>query len=129
MNKNTLFIFLNGRRRSFSNAFMGLFYALKTQVNVKIHFCATILVIGCGIYFRISNIEFAIILLCISTVWISEILNTSLEKMVDLCTPNYHPLAKIVKDLAAGAVLISAIFAASIGVILFLPYFLLLIRH
>jgi diacylglycerol kinase len=114
--------YLKGRAYSFKNAFKGLVYALETQKNAQIHFVATIVVMIVGFILKLSTIEFAIILLCIASVWVTEVLNTSIETLVDLCSPNYHHLARISKDLAAAAVLLAALFSVLIGIFVFIPH-------
>lgn len=75
-----------------------------------------------GVLLRLSGAELAILLLLIGLVLISEMLNTALENLVDLCTVEYHPLAKVVKDVAAGAVLLLCIVAVLVGLVLFVPH-------
>ena len=120
MEKN-LIQYLFGRVKSFKNAFQGLVYALRTQKNAQIHLVATVIVLLLGYALKISIIEFMIILLCVSFVWAAELLNTAIESLVDLCSPDYHPFARISKDLAAAAVLISALASAVIGFLIFIP--------
>ena len=114
--------YLIERGYSFLHAFRGLGYIIKTQKNAHIHILATCIVLALGLYFKFSTIEFSIILLCIASVWTAEAVNTSIETLVDLCSPTFHPLAKISKDVSAAAVLISAMAAALIGIIIFLPH-------
>lgn len=121
--------YLNGRVSSFKNAFEGLKYAVKTQKNAQIHLAATILVLIFGGAFKLTRFEWALIVFAITNVWIAEIINTAIEKAVDLCNPHFHPLAKISKDLAAAAVLIAAFGSAIIGILIFLPRIWVLILH
>jgi diacylglycerol kinase len=116
--------YLMGRGKSFKNAYQGLWYVIRTQKNAQIHLLATCIVLLAGFYFKLSIIDNSIILLCIGVVWVTEIINTAIEALVDLCSPNYHPLAKISKDVSAAAVLVSAFTAAIIGIIVFLPHLL-----
>lgn len=109
-------------RESFSYAFSGVLYAFFRERNLKIHLLAAILAIFLGFYFDLSRIEWAILLLTIFLVVIVETINTAIEKTIDLVTKEYHPLAKIAKNVAAGAVLLSAINAIIIGIIIFGPY-------
>lgn len=81
--------------------------------------CAVIL---CGFYFRITKIEWMICLILFALVLSLELVNTAIESVVDLASPDIHPLAKLSKDAAAGAVLISAIISAVIGLMIFIPY-------
>ena len=116
--------YLNGRLRSFGHAFRGLKVLVQTQHNARIHAVATALVVGAGALLRISSVEWALIVLAIVCVWAGEALNTAVEFVVDLASPEQHPLAAKAKDVAAGAVLIAAIGAAIVGVIVFGPYIL-----
>ncbi|GCF07849.1 diacylglycerol kinase family protein [Dictyobacter arantiisoli] len=108
--------------RSFGYAFRGLGYTIRTQRNARVHIAVTSLVIVLGAILHLSAIEFAILLVTISAVFIAEMFNTVIEACVDLITPDYHPLARIAKDVAAGAVLASAIFSILIGLCIFGPH-------
>lgn len=106
----------------FGFAFSGLWHAIRTQVNMKVHISLAILAIVLGIVLHISAVEFAIIFLAIAGVLVAEMFNTVLELCVDLASPDYHPLAKTAKDVAAGAVLLSAIMAIIIALFIFGPH-------
>ena len=106
----------------FRYAFNGLWYALRTQRNVRVHVCIAILAILLGIILHISAIEFAMIFVAITSVFIAEMFNTVFELCIDIAAPDYHPLAKIAKDMAAGAVLLSAMLAVAIGLFVFVPH-------
>lgn len=114
--------------RGFTYAFSGLWYALRTQRNARVHLTIALLAVIAGIFLRISPIEFAIIFVAIAGVFISEMFNTVMELCVDLASPEYHPLAKIAKDVAAGAVLLNAILAVIIGLFIFGPHLWELLR-
>lgn len=111
-------------RESFSYAIQGIFYALLSQRNMKIHSLAAVVVVASGFYFDISRIEWAIIMLTVFMVLAAEVTNTAIEKTVDLFTREYHPLAKLAKNLAAGGVLLTAITAVIVAVLIFGPYLL-----
>lgn len=106
----------------FGYAFSGLWYAFRTQINMKVHISLAVLAIALGIFLRITALEFAIIFLAIAGVLITEMFNTVIERCVDLASPTYHPLAKAAKDMAAGAVLLSAITAIIIALFIFGPH-------
>lgn len=106
---------------SFKYAFIGIITALKKEQNMKIHFIIMTLVIICGFIYQISYIEWLICLLCFALVISFEMVNTAIESTVDLVTKESTPLAKIAKDVAAGAVLVAAIVSAIIGLIIFIP--------
>ena len=107
---------------SFGYAFAGLWYALRTQRNMWVHATIAILAIVLGIVLRISAVEFAMIFVAITGVFIAEMFNTVFELCVDLASPEFNPLAKIAKDVAAGAVLLSAMLAVVIGLFVFGPH-------
>ncbi len=114
------------RANSFRYAFKGLKLFFTTQHNSWIHLFAAFLVIGAGFFFGISKTEWLFVTMAIALVLITEILNTAFEFLVDLVSPEYNELAGKVKDLAAGAVLFTALMAAAIGVLVFGPYLLAL---
>ena len=89
--------------------------------NMRVHSLLAILVILAGLFFSISKIEWLFVLLCIAGMFSLEMLNTAIEKTVDLVTQEYHPLAKVAKDLAAGAVLVYTVYSIIVGMIVFLP--------
>jgi diacylglycerol kinase len=113
----------------FSYAFSGLWYALRTQRNARVHVAAALLVIIVGIILHVSPLEFAMLFVAITGVFIAEMFNTVIEVCVDLVSPNYHPLAKIAKDMAAGAVLLSAMLAIVIALFILGPHIWMLISH
>ncbi len=107
---------------SFSYAWAGLRYCFITQRNFRLHTLVGVLAIGLGFFLRVSNVEVAIISLTIALVLVLELINTALESVVDLTVKQtYHELAKIAKDCAAGAVLISAIASLGVAVLILLP--------
>lgn len=106
----------------FRYAFRGLWYALRTQRNARVHVGIAILAILLGVVLHISAIEFAMIFVAITGVFIAEMFNTVFELCIDLASPDYNPLAKIAKDVAAGAVLLSAMLSVAIGVFIFGPH-------
>jgi len=109
------------RLKSFRYAFAGIKYLLRTQHNAWIQSAMAILVIGMGIIFRISASEWCIILLCIGSVLSMEAVNTAIEKLSDTLHPERHEGIRIVKDVAAGAVLIASCIALIAGLIIFAP--------
>lgn len=109
--------FIRGRRNSFKYAFSGFIYVLKTQKNAWLHLAATVVVVAVSWWLKIERLDWLAILLVIGLVWMAEFMNTALEVIVDLASPEKHPLAKIGKDVGAASVLIAAILAVIIGVI------------
>ena len=113
----------------FGFAFSGLWHAIRTQINMKVHITITIIAIVLGIVLHISAIEFALIFVAIAGVLMAEMFNTVIELCVDLASPSYHPLAKTAKYVAAGAVLLSATMAIIIALFVFGPHLWTLIQH
>jgi undecaprenol kinase len=107
--------------RSFKYAFTGIRLAITEELNFQIHFIVSIAVIIAGFVFSITTTEWLIIIMLIAGMFAMELMNTAVERTVDLVTKEYHPLAGQAKDLAAGAVLCYAAAAVIIGVIIFLP--------
>lgn len=118
----TLLRFLLGRGPAFRHAFDGIKYVLSSQLNARIHLAATILVTLLGFLVKLERADWALVIIAIGLVWISEITNTAIEAFVDLETQQYHPLAKIAKDTAAAAVLVASLIAIILGLIVFFPY-------
>ncbi|MDR6942093.1 diacylglycerol kinase family protein [Mucilaginibacter pocheonensis] len=115
--------------RSFGFAINGLKYATATQLNFRIHLVAGIVVLAMGLAFHISASEWQWILLSITLVLVTELLNTAIETLTDLVSPTYNTKAGHVKDISAGAVVIAAVFALITGLIIFLPKLILLLPH
>jgi diacylglycerol kinase len=106
--------------RSVGFAFEGIFALLKGENNARIHLLATVLVIGAGFLLNISSSDWLWIVLSITLVWLTEAINTAIEALVDLASPELHPLAKKAKDVAAAAVLFTAIFALIVAFMVFI---------
>ncbi|MDH4129227.1 MAG: diacylglycerol kinase family protein [Spirochaetota bacterium] len=109
------------RINSFKAAFVGIREGFFSQWNIKFHLLATLIIIVVAVYFHVSAIEWSILLLCCSLVISFELINTALEKLCDYIEPNKNEKIRIIKDISAAAVLISAIGAAVIGGIIFFP--------
>ncbi len=106
---------------SFRYAFAGIFHTVRTQPNARIHLGVIVLVVALGLWLGLSLVEWAVIVLTSAVVFMAEMFNTAIEATIDLATRDHHPLAKIGKDVAAGAVLVGAILAVLIGVLLLGP--------
>ena len=113
--------FVKSRKNSFLAAFQGLAFVFRTQRNAWIHLAMTIIVVGISIFLPLDIGEWITILLVIGLVWLAEFLNTAFEVLVDLASPEIHPLAKISKDVGAASVLIAAILAVIIGILILGP--------
>ena len=107
--------------RSLGFAFRGLKTLVVSENNARIHFVATLGAVGAGVFFDVSKNDWLWLALAIALVWMTEATNTALEKLVDLVSPDYHPLAGQVKDVAAAAVLVTAFFALAVAGVVFLP--------
>lgn len=114
---------LKKQLRSFGYAWKGIQSCVGKEQNLSFHLIAAMAVIIAGIVLGITRTEWIMVVMCIGTVIAVELFNTAIEKLVDLVSPERHPVAGRVKDIAAGAVLICAVAAAIIGLIIFIPYF------
>lgn len=112
------------RLQSFAFALSGLAAFLRSEPNGRIHLAATIVVIILAVVLHCSQMEWALLLIVMAMVWITELLNTVIEKMMDHLSPDIHPRVKWIKDVAAGSVLIAAIAAAAVGGLIFIPKFM-----
>ncbi len=114
-------IFLQKQARSFRNAFRGIVVAIQQETHCKIHLLATIAVIVLGILLHIALNEWIVIFICIAMVWCLELINTAIENIVDMVSPERQERARNIKDIAAGAVLIASIISILVGAIIFIP--------
>src|SRR5689334_16055178 len=113
---------------SFRYAFAGLFHVARSQRNFRIHMAAALVAAALALALGFAPLEWAVLATIITLVMTLEMVNTVIEAVVDLASPEYHVLAKIAKDMAAGAVLLTAIGAVVVGLFLFVPHLLPLIR-
>ncbi len=113
---------------SFGYAFSGLRYCFRTQRNFRIHLAIAIAIALLGIFLSLTWVEWAVFAMMVVLVLAAEMINTMIEALVDLVTVEYHPLAKVAKDVAAGVVLLTAIGAVVVGVLIFLPKLLAVFR-
>ena len=111
------------RAKSFSYALAGIRVMFKTQHNAWLHSAIGIMLVVLGMYFRISSIEWIVIVASVGLLLALECVNTAIEIDIDLTSPDFHPYARDTKDAAAGAVLLWAITSAVIWLIIFIPYF------
>ena len=116
------------RLRSFSYAGRGIFLTLASQHNAWIHAAATVAVVITGFYLKISRMEWGLVVLASAAVWTAEALNTAIEFLADAVTTERRPLIGDAKDVAAGAVLITALAAVIVGVLVFQPHIMALVR-
>ena len=114
--------------RGFGFAFKGIGYAIATQLNFRVHLVAALTAGLLGYALHISANEWIWVIFCVALVLAAELLNTAIEVLTDMVSPEYNVKAGHVKDVAAGAVLITAIFALVTGLIIFLPKILILIH-
>lgn len=113
--------------KSFGYALAGL-WAVRHERHLQIHIAVAVAVIVAGSVVKLSGAEWCLVVFAIGLVITAEIFNSALEKLTDLASPQYHPLAGKVKDIAAGAVLVAAVTAAGIGFIIFLPKLIALVK-
>lgn len=114
---------------SFVYAWNGIVYAVRTQRNMRVHIAIFVLAVALGVVLRISPVEFAMVFVAATGVFIAEMMNTVAEAVVDLVTKEYHPLARIAKDVAAGVVLMNALLSVAIGLFVFVPHLWPLVLH
>ena len=118
---NRIWNFLVSRAHAFRHSFRGWLYVVRTQHNAWIHAVVTTLVILMAIWLRLPMRDWAVLLLTIAMVWTAEFINTALEAVVDLVSPQQHPLAKVGKDVGAAAVLIAALTSILVGLLILGP--------
>jgi len=111
----------HGRFKSFVFAFEGLACFFRREHNAWIHGAATVFVLLAAMVVHVSKMEMIVIVFAIGIVWISEMFNTAIEKMMDHISPQRHPEVKTIKDISAGAVLVAACVACIAGLIIFIP--------
>jgi diacylglycerol kinase len=112
---------ISDRAKSFSYALQGVATFFRTQHNAWIHLIAAVIAVALGVWFDIGSARWCMVIIAIAMVFITEMLNTAVEFLTDLVSPQFHPLAKMAKDVAAASVLFAAIAAGIIGMIVFLP--------
>jgi len=115
--------------KSFGYAGRGIKLVFGSEQNMKIHIFIAMLVVICGFVFNLNVMEWIVCLLCVGLVFGTEMINTAIENVVDLASPEHHELAGKAKDIAAGAVLICAIISVIIGLLIFAPKLWILIVH
>ncbi|HVI45412.1 MAG TPA: diacylglycerol kinase family protein [Chitinophaga sp.] len=113
--------YISRRIASFGYAFSGIAAFVKSEPHARIHVIATVAVVVAGCWYKLSTAEWMWVILAITLVWVTEMFNTVVEKIMDHLSPEYHPKVKWIKDVAAGAVLVAAIAAAIIGGLIFAP--------
>lgn len=118
--------FWRGRWFSFAAAFSGAAHVIRTQPNAWIEVTALVVVAAAAFFFRVSAIEWSVLLMCIFGVLALEAINTAVEAIIDLVSPHYHPLAKIAKDAAAGALVFAVLGSLCVAVAVFGPRLLAL---
>ncbi len=113
--------FFASRIASFRHAGRGLGFAIRSEIHVRIHLAAMVAVVGAGLHFDLSSVEWCSVSLAIGLVIASEILNTAIERLVDIIRPEHDAAAGQVKDIASAAVLVAALAAAVVGGLVFGP--------
>ena len=113
--------FIQGRINSFRPAFAGMAHVLRTQPNAWLHGIISLAAIAVGLWLGLDAGSWASIVVMMAVVWVAEFFNTAIEAVVDLASPQIHPLAKIAKDVSAGAVVICAVAAVVVGLLVLGP--------
>ena len=111
--------------RSFRYAFEGISYVMRTQPNTRIHLLIMVIVIIVALWLELTLLDWTLLVLAITIVWTAEFTNTAIEALVDLASPEHHRLAKVAKDVSAGAVLVGAIGSVVVGLLVLAPPLLL----
>ncbi len=109
---------------SFKYALRGICFALRTERNLRFHFCFALLVIAFGFFFDLTKYEWIVVLLAVAAVITAELFNSAIENLVDIVSPEYSEQAGRIKDIASGAVLFTVLLVVIVGLIIFLPYFI-----
>lgn len=112
---------LKARLRSFGYAYAGWRFLIQNEHNARIHAVMTLIIMAMAAWLRVSRIEWAILVVTMGGVWLSELLNTAIEAVVNMTSPDPHPLAKVAKDTAAGAVMAAALAALIVGLLILGP--------
>ncbi len=113
--------FFRSRIKAFRYAFSGWWFVIRTQRNAWIHAVVSLSVVALALWLGLTPLQWAVIVLAIAIVWTAEFINTALEAVVDLASPQHHPLAKVGKDVGAAAVLIAALSSIIIGLLVIGP--------
>ena len=117
----SLLVWARGRKKSFGYAINGL-SALYRETNARIHAVATALVVAFGAVLGLSSLDWTLLAIAATVVWVAEALNTALEALSDAAVPEYSPHIAIAKDVAAGAVLLASLGAVAVGLLVFVPH-------
>jgi diacylglycerol kinase (ATP) len=121
MLQKTTAAFVKKEQKAFGHAAKGLWWLLLSGTHARIHAVATLLVTALCIAYRITGQQLMIIVICTGLVWMAELFNTCMERICGLVQPDFHPLVKKIKDMAAAAVLVAAIISVICGSIIFIP--------
>ena len=113
--------FFQSRIKAIKYAFEGIAALLRTQPNIKVYLFFSLAVIAAGWVFAVTRLEWVLLAIAIGLVWAAEGFNTAVEGLVDMVSPEENPQAKLVKDISAGAVLITALLSAVVGLLIFGP--------
>lgn len=127
MTENNKKFAFDKRLKSFKYAFEGIFHLVRHEPNARIHIIAAIIAVIFGWYFEIDKSEWLAVVLCIGIVLITEIINTAVENVCDYISPANHHKIKIIKDLTAAAVLLSAVMSVIIAACIFVPRLLVIL--
>jgi diacylglycerol kinase len=104
--------------RSFGHAFVGLWHVVRTQRNMRIHLCAAVCVVALGVWLKLDVVRWSVLAVTIGGVLVGEMINTAVEALVDLVSPEYHERAKVAKDVSAGVVLLLGVTAVVVGLLI-----------
>lgn len=119
---------LRKRLQSLRHAIAGLGVLIRSQHNARIHLVVSVVVIGMATVFELSPLEWSAVIFAVALVWMAEALNTGIELVCDVVSPEFHPKVKQAKDVAAAGVLVAVLGAVCVGLIIFLPRFVVLLH-
>lgn len=128
MDRKCLGLYVKNLHKSLNYALEGIGYVIRHERNARIHLILAIFALALGFFLKVTDAQLAAIFFAVIIVFLAEIINTAFEKTLDILSPNHHPEVKIIKDIMAGAVLVAASGALIIGLIIYTPYILELIK-
>jgi diacylglycerol kinase len=128
MDRECLGLYVKNLYKSLNFAIEGIRYVIRHERNARIHLILAVFALALGFFLRVTDAQLAAIFFAVIIVFLAEIINTAFEKTLDILSPNHHPQVKIIKDIMAGAVLVAASGAFIIGLIIYTPYILGLIK-
>lgn len=110
--------------KSLTHALRGILYTVRNERNFQVEVAATVFLLGCMVWLPLSRAEESMLILAAVLVLVMELVNTAVERVMDILKPRVHPYARVVKDVTAGGVFVASLGALSVGLLILLPYFM-----